>query len=75
MFQRRGTFAALCETDVQAEAEIRRLLDGIDGFGTESSIMEVERIEDGWSAMVDVPEDEYEYASFTIFDDGDMDWT
>ena len=81
-YARCGTFAAKCATADDARVEIQRLLDGIDGFGPDCTIIEVERLEPdptgrfgGWSAVVDVPEDEDEYANFTIFDDGGMDWT
>lgn len=76
MYARRGTFAAKCETADEACVEIRRLLDGIDGFGPACRIIKVERIDDSaWSAVVDDCVNEYEYVNFTIFDDGDMDWT
>jgi hypothetical protein len=82
VFARRGTFAAKCATVEDARVEIQRLLDGIDGFGPDCIIIEMERLEPdsngkfgGWSAVVDDRVNEYEFANFTIFDDGDMDWT
>lgn len=76
VFARRGTFAAKCATVEDARVEIQRLLDGIDGFGPDCIIIEVERLEDcGWSAVVDDRVNEYEFANFTIFDNGGMDWT
>ena len=75
VYERRGTFAARCETAEQAECEVYRLIRGIDGFHPDCKVVEVRRLDGGWDADIDDPDDEFEFATFYIGDDGDMDWT
>jgi len=73
----RNTTVKRCETPAEAQAEIERLMAGIHGFEG-CTVVDVTREPDPkcpcWTAKIDDPADEYEYHSFTIFDDGDCDW-
>lgn len=78
VYARRGTFAARCHTAEEAECEVYRLIRGIDGFHPDCRVIEVRRMADdpaGWDADIDDPRNEFEFETFTIFDNGDMDWT
>lgn len=71
---RNGVVAEQCSTPEQAKAEIERLMSGIDGFEN-CTVHKVERVTEGWEALIDDPADDYEYSTFWIADDGEIDWT
>jgi len=70
----RNTTVKVCKTAAEAQVEIERLMAGIAGFDPGCKVVGMERVEDMWIARIDDPEDEYEYHSFSITDDGEADW-
>jgi len=73
----RNTAIKKCSTASEAQVEIERLMAAITGFEG-CKVVKVTREDDPklgcWTAKIDDPADEFEYHSFTIFDDGDADW-
>jgi hypothetical protein len=69
-----GVIAEQCSTPERAKAEIERLMSGIAGF-EHCTVHSVERVTEGWEALIDDPSNDFEYDTFWINDDGGIDWS